>query len=113
MRELIFNLAKRVAKWAKQGEKRSVLSEDTAWATSSLPVNSSMTSGSLQTSIQCNVSMRPAMNGRVLELAQWEPTIRNGQKTGDGTWKHSLYIVPEGESIQDAIAVLLVTQSLK
>lgn len=111
MKEFIFNTAMKIARWAKHGAKNPSATE-ISWD-SAQPINTAMTSGSLQTTIQCNVSMRSAMNGRVLELAQWEPVTRNGIKTGDGNWKHSLYIVPEGESIQDAIAVLLVTQSLK
>lgn len=108
MKELIFKLCMRIGKWAKRGSS-SMMPDDIAISTGNSPI----TTRDMQTTVQCNISVRPAMNGKVLELAQWVPLMAAGRHTSTGDWKHSLYIVPEGESITDAIAVLLVTQSLK
>jgi hypothetical protein len=109
MKELIFKLCMRIGKWAKRGSSPS-MPDEIGLSTG----NSPTTSREMQTTVQCNISVRPAMNGKVLELAQWVPSVGTGRHLGSGgEWRHSLYIVPEGESISDAVTVLLVTQSLK
>ena len=108
MKELIFRLCLRIGKWAKRGSNPS-MPDEIGLSTGNSPI----TSREMQTTVQCNISVRPAMNGKVLELAQWVPNAVAGRHGNTGEWRHSLYIVPEGESISDAVTVLLVTQSLK
>jgi hypothetical protein len=69
----------------------------------------------LMATITSNVSVRKAMNGYVLELAAWQPTVGTGRhlgSTNNGDWKHTLYVVPEGQRIDEAVTALLVTQAL-
>jgi hypothetical protein len=50
----------------------------------------------------------------VLELAAWQPAVGTGRHLGgnNGDWKHTLYVVPEGQPINEAVTALLVTQAL-
>ncbi len=49
-----------------------------------------------------------AMNGRVLEISK-----RNNSTQIGPEWEHTLFLVPEGMSLHDAIATLLISEGLK
>lgn len=60
------------------------------------------------------VSIRKALNGKVLELSTWVPNQPSSlRSTSDGHWRTSMYVVKEGEPITDAVATLLVSGSLE
>lgn len=53
------------------------------------------------------VSVRRAINGSVLELGTYKPQSRGPD------WSYEYFVVPDGESLSDAVTALLVNQRLK
>lgn len=53
-----------------------------------------------------SVALRKAMNGVILELGAYKPNPRGPD------WTYTHFLVPEGESIPDAVTALLVNQRL-
>lgn len=53
-----------------------------------------------------SVTIRKATNGHILELGKFVPNPRGPD------WTYTHYLLLEGESLQDAIAVLLVNERL-
>jgi hypothetical protein len=63
----------------------------------------------------CSITIRPAMNGRVLE-ATW--VKRNNTVPPRGNMNHeqifsSIFLVAEGQNLAEAVAALLVDQALQ
>lgn len=54
-----------------------------------------------------NLTIMPAMNGKVIQIRTFQPQ-RNGPD-----WKTEYYIVPDGEKLTDAVAVLLMAKNLE
>lgn len=52
------------------------------------------------------VSLRPAVNGHILELGIYKPNPRGSD------WTYTSYVVGAGESLNDAVTTLLVTHQL-
>lgn len=58
---------------------------------------------------QVNIAINNAMNGRVLTIRTYQPS--NNHNRSD--WLNELYVVPEGESLTEAVSILLLTKGLK
>jgi hypothetical protein len=58
---------------------------------------------------QVNIAINNAMNGRVLTIRTYQPS--NNHNRSD--WLNELYVVPEGESLTEAVTFLLLTKGLK
>ena len=56
---------------------------------------------------QTGISISNAINGKVLTLRTYQP------KNNRSDWLTELYIVPEGESLTEAITILLLAKGLK
>jgi hypothetical protein len=57
---------------------------------------------------QTGISISNAINGKVLTLRTYQPS-----KNNRSDWLTELYIVPEGESLTEAITILLLAKGLK
>ena len=53
-----------------------------------------------------NISVAQAVNGRVLEMRTYKPQPRGSD------WVHEYYVVPEGQSLTEALTMLLVLKGL-
>lgn len=54
-----------------------------------------------------NMSFFQAMNGKVIQIRTYAP-----HKNPGPDWKTEYYIVPDGERITDALAVLMIAKNL-
>ncbi len=93
-------------RWTQDAIKSEVADKPvmaTDWASPGMPKNPAQLGGE-QNFV---VSMRKAVNGTVLELGTHKPN-RNGPD-----WTYEYFVVPDGESIPDAVTALLVNQRLK
>lgn len=57
---------------------------------------------------QVQVQINQAMNGKVLSIRSYKPT---NNKHSD--WVNELYVVPEGESLTEAVTFMLLAKGLK
>lgn len=57
---------------------------------------------------QVQVQINQAMNGKVLSIRSYKPT---NNKHSD--WVNELYVVPEGESLTEAVTIMLLAKGLK
>ena len=53
------------------------------------------------------LSVSNALNGKVIQIRTYQPNNRGSD------WKHEFYIVPEGEKLTDAVAILLMAKNLE
>jgi hypothetical protein len=58
---------------------------------------------------QVNIAINNAINGRVLTIRTYIPSKNNNRSD----WLNELYVVPEGESLTEAVSILLLTKGLK
>jgi hypothetical protein len=58
---------------------------------------------------QVTISINNAMNGRVLSIRTYQPSRNNNRSD----WINELYVVPEGDSLTDAVSILLLAKGLK
>ncbi len=56
---------------------------------------------------QCQLTIRDAVNGKILELSMFNPSIRAG-----GGWTHTAYVVKSDDSLVEAVTSLLVLHKL-
>lgn len=54
-----------------------------------------------------NLSVMPAMNGKVIQIRTYQPQTRGPD------WRTEYYLVPEGERLTDAVTVLLMAKNLE
>jgi hypothetical protein len=57
---------------------------------------------------QVQVQINQAMNGKVLSIRSYKPT-----NTKHSDWVNELYVVPEGESLTEAVTFMLLAKGLK
>ena len=57
---------------------------------------------------QVNIAINNAINGKVLSIRSYKPT-----HTKHSDWVNELYVVPEGESLTEAVTFLLLAKGLK
>jgi hypothetical protein len=57
---------------------------------------------------QVNITINNAINGKVLSIRSYKPT---NNKHSD--WVNELYVVPEGESLTEAVTFMLLAKGLK
>lgn len=57
---------------------------------------------------QVNITINNAINGKVLSIRSYKPSM-----TKHSDWINELYVVPEGESLTDAVTFMLITKGLK
>lgn len=93
-------LKKRLYQWAMQGAsiKPTVSSWDQATAGNPTPRPESTP--------ECQVTLRKAVNGYFLELAQHKPQQRGPD------WQYSYFVLEDTADLASAIAALLVKQRL-
>jgi hypothetical protein len=58
---------------------------------------------------QVNIAINNAMNGRVLTIRTYQPSKNHSRSD----WINELYVVPEGESLTEAVTFLLLAKGLK
>ena len=58
---------------------------------------------------QVNIAINSAMNGRVLTIRTYQPSKNHSRSD----WINELYVVPEGESLTEAVTFLLLAKGLK
>lgn len=56
---------------------------------------------------QCQITIRDAVNGKILELSVFNPSIHKG-----GGWTHTAFVVKSDESLVEAVTSLLVLHKL-
>jgi len=56
---------------------------------------------------QFTLSVMNAINGKVIQIRTYQPNPRGSD------WKHEYYIVPEGDKLTDAVAILLMAKNLE
>lgn len=56
--------------------------------------------------VTATVSLRPAVNGHILELGIYKPNPRGSD------WTYTSYVVGADDNLNDAVTTLLVTQQL-
>lgn len=54
-----------------------------------------------------SLSVSNALNGKVIQIRTYQPQARGPD------WKHEYYIVPEGENLTEAVAILLMAKNLE
>ena len=58
---------------------------------------------------QVNIAINNAINGRVLTIRTYQPSKNHNRSD----WINELYVVPEGESLTEAVTFLLLAKGLK
>lgn len=66
-----------------------------------------------QPSDQTGISISNALNGKVLTLRTYQPSKTATARHIQSDWVTELYIVPEGESLTDALTMLLLLKGIK
>lgn len=54
-----------------------------------------------------SLSVSNALNGKVIQIRTYQPQARGPD------WRHEFYIVPEGENLTEAVAILLMAKNLE
>jgi hypothetical protein len=58
---------------------------------------------------QVNIAINNAMNGRVLTIRTYQPSKNHSRSD----WLNELYVLKDGESLPDALTMLLLMKGLK
>ncbi len=58
---------------------------------------------------QVNIAINNAINGKVLTIRTYSPSKNNNRSD----WSNELYVVPEGESLTEAVTFMLLAKGLK
>jgi hypothetical protein len=58
---------------------------------------------------QVNITINNAINGKVLTIRTYQPSKNHNRSD----WMNELYVVPEGESLTEAVTFLLLAKGLK
>ena len=58
---------------------------------------------------QENIAINSAMNGRVLTIRTYQPSKNHSRSD----WMNELYVLKDGESLPDALTMLLLMKGLK
>lgn len=62
---------------------------------------------------QTSISIMTAINGKVLTLRTYQPSRKGNGNHVHSDWVTELYLVPEGESLTEALTMLLMMRGIK
>ena len=62
---------------------------------------------------QTSISIMTAINGKVLTLRTYQPNKTGNSRNMQSDWVTELYLVPEGESLTEALTMLLMMRGIK
>jgi hypothetical protein len=62
---------------------------------------------------QTSISIMTAINGKVLTLRTYQPNKTSNSRNMQSDWVTELYLVPEGESLTEALTMLLMMRGIK
>ena len=62
---------------------------------------------------QTSISIMTAINGKVLTLRMYQPNNTSNIRNMQSDWVTELYLVPEGESLTEALTMLLMMRGIK
>ena len=88
-------------KWLKRAIRNWLNDDGVALRTASQPVAID------EDNQPFTLSVSNALNGKVIQIRTYQPNNRGSD------WKHEFYIVPEGEKLTDAVAILLMAKNLE
>jgi len=86
-------------KWLKQAVRN--------WLREDIEISKTMVSADDPSNEPFSLSVSNAMNGKVIQIRTYQPNPRGSD------WKHEFYLVPEGEKLTDAVAILLMAKNLE
>jgi hypothetical protein len=78
------------------------------WLMNDQPITARTSEVEVRPDDQVNISINNAINGKVLSIRSYKPT---NNKHSD--WVNELYVVPEGESLTEAVTFMLLAKGLK
>ena len=78
------------------------------WLMNDHPISARTSEVEVRPDDQVNISINNAINGKVLSIRSYKPT---NNKHSD--WVNELYVVPEGESLTEAVTFMLLAKGLK
>jgi len=61
---------------------------------------------------QTSISIMTAINGKVLTLRTYQPNRTSNSRHVQSDWTTELYLVPEGESLTEALTMLLMMRGI-
>lgn len=78
------------------------------WLLNDQPIGARTAEVEVRPDDQVNISINNAINGKVLSIRSYKPT---NNKHSD--WVNELYVVPDGESLTEAVTIMLLAKGLK